>query len=114
MAPWVSAPQESSGTSCSSPRASSLRRRMKPTLGPVDVSEDQAVALAQQPRGAGPSLRPRGTGRRRSCAARWRRLSLPAMFAVVVFVVSVRELHDTIKEHIFVAARRRLPNPWLF
>src|SRR5713226_5993674 len=35
MAPCVSAPHESSGTSCSSPRDSSDRRRIKPTCGPL-------------------------------------------------------------------------------
>ena len=35
IAPWVSAPHASSGTSCSSCAASSDRRRMNPTCGPL-------------------------------------------------------------------------------
>src|SRR5437588_1085816 len=35
MAPWLSAPQTSSGTSCNSCAASSDLRRMNPTCGPL-------------------------------------------------------------------------------
>src|ERR1039457_5603471 len=61
MAPWVSAPHTSSGSSCSAWAASSDRLRMKPTCGPLPW----VIAMRQ------PSL---------IMVTMWRQVSLAAMY----------------------------------
>src|ERR1051326_7693755 len=73
MAPCESAPQTSSGTSCSSCAASSERRRMKPTCGPLPW-----VTTTFQP-----SLIIARMWREGSCAARYWSITVSCLASLI-------------------------------